>query len=477
MLDIIVLELSYFLAIVWYAQRNGAFIRFTTLNRLTSLILLSCVMFSVVIDTPYKSILKRLRYVELKEIVKHTIEMMLMNIFFLYFLHLGGAASRLTTVFTWIIYFILTVITRYTYKRFLRKRISNSEDALTSAVILTSRYYADEMVKAILSNPLNTIKINGVFLTDYNDEFDNNQNTKGLNLHILGGKDEMIDYATHNWVDDVFLFLPGQRQLYAEMEEICDTMGLTTHRILMELKKDDPAVVTPQIHKIGDCVVATHKQREIPMIQWFLKRTLDIIGGLVGCFITLILTIVVGPLIYMADPGPIFYGSKRVGKNGKLFTMYKFRSMYMDADARKAELMEKNKMKGYMFKMDDDPRIIGSEKKDKNGKPKGIGNFIRNTSIDEFPQFVACIFGTMSLVGTRPPTIDEWEHYSEHHRKRLSMKPGITGMWQVSGRSDITDFEEVVRLDCLYIDTWTITMDIKIILMTITNVLKRKGAE
>ena len=130
-----------------------------------------------------------------------------------------------------------------------------------------------------------------------------------------------------------------------------------------------------------------------------------------------------------------------------------------------------------MFKIHNDPRIIGSEKKDKDGNPKGIGNFIRNTSIDEFPQFLSVLMGQMSIVGTRPPTLDEWEQYSEHHRKRLSMKPGITGMWQVSGRSDIKDFEEVVRLDCLYIDTWTVTMDIKMILMTIGNVIAKKGAE
>lgn len=122
----------------------------------------------------------------------------------------------------------------------------------------------------------------------------------------------------------------------------------------------------------------------------------------------------------------------------------------MDAEERKAELMSQNKMEGLMFKMDYDPRIIGSEKKDKNGNPKGIGNFIRKTSLDEFPQFWNVLKGDMSLVGTRPPTVDEWEKYELHHRSRMSIKPGITGMWQASGRSDITDFEEVVKLDTEY---------------------------
>ena len=150
----------------------------------------------------------------------------------------------------------------------------------------------------------------------------------------------------------------------------------------------------------------------------------------------------------------------------------------MDAEERKAALMEQNKIAGgLMFKMDDDPRIIGSEKKDKNGKPIGLGNRLRASSLDEFPQFVNVLKGDMSLVGTRPPTVQEFELYSLHHRARMTTKPGITGMWQVSGRSEITDFEEVVRLDREYIENWSIGLDIKILLKTIIIVLKGKGAE
>jgi len=140
--------------------------------------------------------------------------------------------------------------------------------------------------------------------------------------------------------------------------------------------------------------------------------------------------------------------------------------------------MEQNKISdGMMFKMDDDPRIIGSEKKDKNGKPRGIGNFIRKTSLDEFPQFWNVLKGDMSLVGTRPPTLDEWEKYDLHHRVRMSIKPGITGLWQISGRSDITDFEEVVRLDREYIQNWSIWLDFKILFKTVGVVLRHEGAE
>ena len=209
----------------------------------------------------------------------------------------------------------------------------------------------------------------------------------------------------------------------------------------------------------------------------FVKRSADILGGLAGTVVTCVLMLVIGPLIYIKSPGPIFFTQKRVGLNGRVFTMYKFRSMYMDAEKRKAELMEKNKIQnGLMFKMDDDPRVIGSEKKGRDGKPKGIGNFIRNTSIDEFPQFFNVLKGDMSLVGTRPPTLDEWNRYDPRHRVRMSVKPGITGMWQVSGRSKITDFEQVVALDQKYIDNWSVWLDLKILAKTVQVVFRHEGA-
>ena len=166
--------------------------------------------------------------------------------------------------------------------------------------------------------------------------------------------------------------------------------------------------------------------------QLILKRIMDICGGLVGCILTGIIFLFVAPAIYIKSPGPIFFSQYRVGKNGRKFKIYKFRSMYMDAEERKKELMKQNRVSdGLMFKMENDPRVIGSEK----GPGKGIGNFIRKTSLDEFPQFFNVLKGDMSLIGTRPPTVDEWEKYELHHRARLAIKPGLTGMWQVSGLS------------------------------------------
>ena len=157
--------------------------------------------------------------------------------------------------------------------------------------------------------------------------------------------------------------------------------------------------------------------------------------------------------------------------------MYKFRSMYMDAEERKKELIAQNKVSdGMMFKMDFDPRIIGNKILPDGTKKTGIGQFIRKTSIDELPQFWNILKGDMSLVGPRPPTLDEWDKYEPHHRARMSFRPGLTGLWQVSGRSNITDFEEVVKLDTQYIGEWSVKNDIRIIFYTIVGVLKNDGA-
>lgn len=199
--------------------------------------------------------------------------------------------------------------------------------------------------------------------------------------------------------------------------------------------------------------------------ELLLKRLMDIAGALVGCFICIIFGLIVAPLIFLEDPGPIIFKQKRVGRNGKFFYIYKFRSMYQDAETKLQTLKDQNEMQGFMFKMKNDPRITK------------IGKILRKTSIDELPQFFNVLEGSMSLIGTRPPTVDEYNQYSAHHKRRISIKPGITGLWQVSGRSEITDFEEIVRLDCFYIDHWSITGDIKILLKTFAAVFTGKGSE
>jgi exopolysaccharide biosynthesis polyprenyl glycosylphosphotransferase len=196
-----------------------------------------------------------------------------------------------------------------------------------------------------------------------------------------------------------------------------------------------------------------------------VKRLIDILGGMVGLLITAVVTPFVALAIKLDSPGPIFFAQTRIGKNGRRFKIYKFRSMYIDAEARKKELEAQNEMQGLMFKMENDPRITK------------VGKFIRKTSIDELPQFYNIVKGDMSLVGTRPPTEDEFEQYNSHYRRRISMTPGLTGLWQISGRSEIVDFDDVVKYDLEYIDNWTIGLDIKILFQTVWVVLTGKGSK
>jgi len=188
--------------------------------------------------------------------------------------------------------------------------------------------------------------------------------------------------------------------------------------------------------------------------QLLIKRLLDLCGGLAGMAFTLIFLPFIAIAIKLDSPGPIFFRQSRVGENGRIFTLYKYRSMYIDAEKQKSGLTRHNEMNGPVFKITADPRITR------------IGRFLRRTSLDELPQFWNVLRGEMSLVGTRPPTLDEVEKYDLHHYRRLSIKPGITGLWQVSGRNRIRDFNEIVKLDIKYIDQWSLWLDIKILLKT-----------
>ena len=240
-----------------------------------------------------------------------------------------------------------------------------------------------------------------------------------------------------------------------------EDMGITVHIRIEVLDGFDG--YSTSLGTIGNIPVVTFANREFDYKELAVKRLMDIVGSLVGMLIMLVAMIFVVPAIKLESKGPVFFKQKRVGKNGRYFYIYKFRSMYLDAEERKKELMSQNEMSGLMFKMKDDPRITK------------VGKFIRKTSIDELPQFINVFLGDMSLVGTRPPTVNEFMQYEGHHKRRLSMKPGITGMWQAYGRKTVTDFEDIVKMDLEYIDNWSIGLDIKILFKTIASVVTTGG--
>ena len=220
-----------------------------------------------------------------------------------------------------------------------------------------------------------------------------------------------------------------------------------------------------RIYNLEDYHVVAFSSRLFDYRMVLVKRMVDIAGALVGLFFTFFIGIILAPFLLIESPGPLIFHQKRVGVNGRIFEFYKFRSMYADAEERKAELAAQNEMNGLMFKLENDPRITK------------VGAFIRRTSIDELPQFWNVLKGDMSLVGTRPPTLDEYQKYRYYQKRRISFRPGITGLWQISGRSDIKDFDEVVKLDLEYIDNWSLSLDFKIIFKTIWVVLGGRGAK
>lgn len=471
-LDMIAMQLCYVLA---FFIVKGPFNPYRiVLYRYQAVLLFFCQVMMDLFTSSYKNILRRSRFREFVCVIQYAIGVLLIALAYLFLMHQTLMLSRLHWGITFVLYvfvsFALRLLNKY---RIYRRASSESEAGKRSIVVITSSALADEVIKNLSDNSYHDYFISAIVLMD--------QETPDVpeidGVKTLGSADHLLEKISRDWVDEVFLYQPDDMSFPNDFIEELLTMGMTVHYSMAAFNSTAKGR-EQEVNKLGNYKVLTTSMHFISIQQMAIKRFFDILGGLIGCAITGIIFIFVAPAIYRKSPGPIFFTQERIGRNGKPFKMYKFRSMYMDAEERKAALMKENKITdGMMFKMDDDPRIIGSEKKDKNGKPKGIGNFIRNTSLDEFPQFWNVLKGDMSLVGTRPPTVDEWNKYDLHHRARMSIKPGITGMWQVSGRSKITDFEEVVRLDREYIENWSIELDIKILFKTIAVVFKHEGAE
>ncbi len=284
-----------------------------------------------------------------------------------------------------------------------------------------------------------------------------------LEDNYLGSVEDLEELIKKHNIDQIYVMQKSEVPLPEVQKyiDICVDMGVTV-RLVIDFYKRRRA--NSYVSTVGTYPVVTYHTISLNNYEQIIKRIIDFIGGLVGIVLFSPIMLITAIFIKLDSPGPVVFKQIRVGQNGRRFRIYKFRSMYIDAEERKKELMAQNEIEGgQMFKMKDDPRITK------------VGKFIRKTSIDELPQFFNVFQGTMSLVGTRPPTLDEVEKYQRTQWRRISIKPGITGLWQVSGRSSIKTFEEVVLLDTEYIDNWNLLLDVKIILKTVV-VLFQKGS-
>lgn len=453
LLDIVSMHIAYIFAyVIRHGWNIGYFLE--QYAGLEIILLLTQICVGFFLDN-YSDILRRGYFEELKKATLY-VSINLMVVFVILFMNQSSDEfSRITLMWLWGLGIFFLYAERVLWKEVIRKKMRDHEQ-LSHMILVTKEENAEDVIRIMQKKEYSGYEISGILIEGELPESDSI-----LDIPVLGCAEDADEILKKVVVDEVFLNLPIYEKRTKVIQRYCREMGITTHLNLGPLDDEDGNMI---VDTYAEHMVLTSSIRFADSRQLLFKRVMDIAGGIAGLCITAVITIIFGPVIYIQSPGPIFFSQERIGRNGRRFKIYKFRSMYPDAEERKKELMAQNKMQGLMFKMDNDPRIIP------------IGHFMRKTSLDEFPQFWNVLKGDMSLVGTRPPTVDEYEQYEMHHKARLAVKPGLTGMWQASGRSNIVDFEEVVKLDTKYIENWNIALDFRILLKTVVALIKKEGS-
>lgn len=419
-------------------------------------LMLFCLLYSVMADWN-RGFFKRGYMVEFIAIFKYDVVMMAVIASVMFLVHVAGDYSRLIFGYFAVANLIYTYLTHIAFKGFILQYYQKS-DSSDKILIITEADLAEELLKQINASKPWYYEITALAIMDADMQGD-----EIAGIPVVARRDNLFDISRLMTLDEVFMYLPGI-PLSEVREYIRDfeNMGVVCH-YNVEMKELDLEGKTAG--RFAGFAVMTFSLQYFDYRRMIVKRAMDIAGGLIGSLLTILITPFVALAIKLESRGPVFFSQTRIGKNGRRFKIYKFRSMYLEAEARRKELEAHNEMDGLMFKMENDPRITK------------VGRFIRKTSIDELPQFFNVLRGDMSLVGTRPPTVDEFEKYNNYYRRRMSITPGLTGMWQVKGRGRVTDFDEVVRLDLEYIDHWSLSLDVKIMFQTVGVVLFGRGAK
>jgi exopolysaccharide biosynthesis polyprenyl glycosylphosphotransferase len=287
---------------------------------------------------------------------------------------------------------------------------------------------------------------------------------EALGARYLGKLSALVDVAAGQAIERVLFALPRRflaEDRVANLIGTCEMLGL---EVVFPLDLFEMRSARPVLVRIGDQpgYMLVRRGRDL-RAQLAVKRAVDVIGALLGLILTLPLWLVVIAAIKFDSPGPVFFVQRRCGRFGRAFPCYKFRTMVHGAEAARRDLAAENEQSGPAFKMRHDPRITR------------VGRFLRRYSIDELPQLVNVLLGRMSLVGPRPPLPEEVVQYEIDHRGRLSMRPGITCLWQVAGRAEL-GFADWVRLDMEYIERWSLWLDLGILLLTVPAVISGRGA-
>lgn len=461
LVDIACMELAFLIA--YGVRHRAAFPYLPTMYLRLSIMLFALDIVVLFVSNNYKNILQRNKTMELVSTVQHVTIVQLLLLLYEFVMKEAEDFSRTVFILSWVLSTVFCLVGRLILKKIVRIRMTNNQSRM---MMLVGEEHVQQSVHQIRQKTWRNYQVTAIALP-----FDTSgQARMEADIPILFGEQQMMDYIRDAVLDEVYIDVFDDREKVNQWVDMFLNMGITVHISMGFLPDNLP---NQFVEKIGESYVVTTTIKTAASWEMSVKRLMDIVGGLVGLILTGLIALVVAPIIKIKSPGPVLFRQTRIGKNGRPFTMYKFRSMHVDAEEQQEALMNRNEMQGLMFKVENDPRIIGSEK----GPGKGFGNFLRRTSLDEFPQFINVLKGDMSLVGTRPPTVKEYEQYDLHHKIRLSMGPGITGLWQISGRNQITDFEKVVQLDTEYIENWSLILDIKILFKTIFVVLSRKGSK
>ncbi len=507
--DLLAMILAFLLAVFFrYGTWNWVEAEGNQSQQITLMVILYVAL--NVVTNYYSSFFKRRFSQELWAVIKEEIVFYTVLLVVYFLIHETGSLSRLMTFYLVLFQTLFTILFRsllkqymlksYTKGRFVKRmilistrqeagivvrRLQRSPDwnSVLMGVILVDDEPADRLAaspEAGLDSSLKSVAgpdpkagLKSESGTDPESGSEANVNpdeaqgfVSGIEgVPVVAGREELLDYIIHHRVDEVFFSYEGMEkdpQSRKWIQEVQMTGILVDVNIEVFNLVDNG---TKTLNRVGDYAVVSFARNVISTRGMIAKRLMDIIGGLIGMAAFGLSAIVLVPAIRLDSPGPAIFSQIRVGKNGRKFRLYKYRSMRVDAEQLKDDLICQNEMSGPMFKVEDDPRITR------------IGKWLRRTSLDEFPQFWNVLKGDMSLVGTRPPTVDEFEQYTAMHKARLSMTPGLTGIWQTSGRSDIKDFDDIRRMDMEYIDNWSLGRDFRILLKTIPVVFGAKGAK
>ena len=421
--------------------------------RLINLILLIIYLVIILAQPIHSGILKRGYRKEFRNVLLVDIEMLVVLLAILFVMKETNQISRIFIGLLFIFNLLITYMFRIVIKGFLYGSFKKNNNK-THVIIVCYRENAKTIYDQIMSGNTGSMQVDRFMLLDQEKRM-----TPIDGIKVMY-RQEMQEFLRTHIVDEVYI--GSKARDVGKLINWFLSMGVIVHIMTEVLVHEIPNV---RVDKVGKSTCITTAISPITTGQKLVKRFFDIVLSVIGLVFALIILIIFAPVIKIQSKGSVIFAQDRVGLNGRHFKMYKLRTMYPDAEEHKKELLKENEVKGQMFKITNDPRIIP------------IGKFLRRYSLDEFPQFLNVLKGDMSIVGTRPPTLDEFERYKPHHMSRLAMKPGITGLWQVSGRSEITDFEQVVALDTQYITNYSLGLDIEIVIKTFVAVLKGKGSK